>query len=49
MVQKKVRFAIVGVGGLGRSHALGVQNNKDIAELVAICDNNEKVLHERGE
>ena len=49
MVQKKVRFAIVGVGGLGRSHALGVQNNKDIAELVAICDNNEKVLHERGD
>ena len=49
MADKKVRFAIVGVRGLGRSHALGVRNNKDIAELVAFCDNNEEILNKRAD
>ena len=49
MADKKVRFAIVGVGGLGRSHAMGVRNNKDIAELVAFCDNREDVLNQRAD
>ena len=49
MADKKVRFAIVGVGGLGRSHAMGVRNNKDIAELVAFCDINEEILNKRAD
>lgn len=46
---KKVRFAIVGVGGLGKAHALGVKNNSDIAELVALCDIKEDVLNLRAD
>mgnify|MGYP002519647561 CR=1 FL=1 len=38
---EKVRFAVVGVGGLGKSHMIGIGNNSDLAELVAICDNRE--------
>ncbi len=49
MAQKKVRFAVVGVGGLGRAHLIGIRNNSDIAECVAICDINEEFLKTRGE
>ena len=49
MVQKKVRFAVVGVGGLGRAHLEGIKNNSDIAEAVAICDIDEKFLKVRGD
>ena len=49
MANKKVRFAVVGVGGLGRAHMIGVGNNSDIAELVAICDNREEILNIRGD
>lgn len=49
MEQKKVRFAIVGVGGLGQAHAAGIQKNSDIAELVAFCDNNEEILNKRAD
>lgn len=43
MAQKKVRFAVVGVGGLGQSHIRGIHGNSDIAELVCVCDNREDV------
>ena len=46
---EKVRFAVVGVGGLGKSHMIGIGNNADLAELVAICDNREDVLNMRGD
>ena len=36
---KKVRFAVVGVGGLGIGHIKGILNNSDKAELVCVCDN----------
>ena len=49
MADKKVRFAVVGVRGLGRSHIIGVNNNSDLAEVVAICDNNEEFLNKRGD
>ena len=45
----KVKFAVVGVGGLGKSHMTGIRNNSDVAELVAICDNREDVLNQRGD
>jgi len=45
----KVRFAVVGVGELGRYHLRGIGDNSDIAELVAICDNREDILNQRGE
>ena len=48
MSQKKVRFAVVGVQGLGRAHVRGIRDNSDVAELVAICDNNEEILKERA-
>ncbi len=40
---KKVRFAVVGVGGLGAAHIEGIKNNSDIAELVCVCDNVEDI------
>ncbi len=49
MEQKKVKFAVVGVGGLGRAHLEGIEKNADIAECVAICDINEEFLQIRGD
>ncbi len=49
MKQKKVKFAVVGVGGLGRSHMIGIQKNSDIAEIEAICDISEEFLKSRGD
>ncbi len=49
MSQKKVKFAVVGVGGLGRAHMIGIQKNPDIAEIEAICDVNEEFLKSRGD
>jgi len=46
---KKARFAVVGVGGLGNAHIKGILNNKDIAELVYVCDNREEVAKMRSE
>lgn len=37
MAEKKLRFAVVGIGGIGRSHVKGVLDAKE-AELVAMCD-----------
>ena len=48
MAQKKVRFAVVGVRGLGRAHLEAIQKNSDIAEAVAICDIDEEFLNIRG-
>jgi len=42
MAEKKVRFAVVGVGGLGIGHIQGILNNKN-AELVYVCDNVEDI------
>jgi len=49
MAQNKVRFAVVGIGGLGRSHMIGINNNKDVAEIYAVCDNNEEILNRVGD
>lgn len=43
MAQKKIRFAVVGVGGLGKAHIKGIGLNSDIAELACVCDNDEKI------
>ena len=40
---EKVRFAVVGVGGLGKAHIKGIYNNPDVAELACVCDNREEV------
>ena len=40
---EKVRFAVVGVGGLGKAHIKGILNNSEKAELVYICDNDEEI------
>ncbi len=49
MEQKKVRIAVVGVGGLGKAHIEGIYKNPDIAELVAVCDNVESIAKECAE
>lgn len=36
---EKVRFAVVGVNGLGKHHIKGILGNSDIAELACVCDN----------
>ena len=38
MSQKKIRFAVVGVNGLGKAHIKGIELNSDIAELACVCD-----------
>ena len=43
MSEKKVRFAVVGLAGLGRRHINGILDNSDVAELTYLCDNNEEV------
>ena len=40
---EKVKFAVVGVGGLGKAHIKGIYNNSDVAELVCVCDNREEI------
>ena len=40
---EKVRFAVVGVGGLGKGHIKGIKIHSDIAELVCVCDNVEEI------
>ena len=40
---EKVKIAVVGVAGLGKSHIKGVLNNADKAELACICDNDVSV------
>ena len=35
----KVRFAVVGVNGLGKNHINGIIANSDVAELACVCDN----------
>ena len=49
MADKKVRFAVVGVGGLGQGHLLGIVNNSDVAELACVCDNVEEIARKTGE
>lgn len=39
---KKLRFGILGCGGMARQHAIKINENPD-AELVALCDVNEKI------
>ena len=38
----KIRFGILGCGGMARQHAIKINENPDI-ELVAICDVNEQI------
>ena len=42
---EKIKFAVVGVKGIGQHHMRGIIDNVD-SELVALCDNDEKVLNE---
>jgi predicted dehydrogenase len=49
MEQSKVKFAIVGLNNFGRTHAKGIAENKDTAELAAVCDIDEKILEERAD
>jgi len=39
---KKLRFGILGCGGMARHHAIKINENPD-AELVAVCDVNEQI------
>ena len=49
MEQKKVKFAVVGLLGLGKSHIKGIQLNSDIAELACVCDIVPELAKEKGE
>lgn len=37
---QNVRYGIIGIGNMGRSHALSLLNQINGAELAAVCDNN---------
>ena len=49
MSQKKIRFAVVGVNGLGKAHIKGIELNSDIAELACVCDIVPEYAKECGE
>jgi len=42
---KKIKFAVIGINSIGQRHMEGILDNAD-AELVAVCDNDIKVLNE---
>ena len=46
---KKIKFGIIGVGRLGYEHACNLASRIPGAELVAICDGNEKRAKEVAE
>ena len=48
-MEKKVKFALVGMGALAFRHLDGVNKNSDIAEYVSICDVDEAALKRRGD
>lgn len=48
-MEKKVKFALVGMGALAFRHLDGVNRNSDVAEVVCICDVDEAALNKRGE
>jgi len=41
-------MGVIGMGGISQAHISGIQNSED-AELVAICDIDEKVLKTKGD
>lgn len=45
---KKIKIAVIGVGGISHSHIQAYQKNPNV-ELYAFCDINEKVLKAAGE
>ena len=45
---KKIRMGVIGVGGMSRMHIEGIKSSAD-AELIAICDINEKALNEKSD
>lgn len=47
MSERKARFAVVGCGGISSSHFTGIERAEE-AELVAVCDANEKRAEEYG-
>ncbi|MDF2663519.1 MAG: oxidoreductase [Paenibacillus sp.] len=47
MSERKVRFAVVGCGGISFSHFIGIERAEE-AELAAVCDANEKRAEEFG-
>lgn len=49
MAEKKVRFAVVGLIGLGKAHIEGIKKNSDIAELACVCDIIPEAAKEMGE
>ena len=49
MSERKIKFAMVGMGALAFRHLDGVLDNKDVAETVAICDIDEAALKSRGD
>ena len=48
-MEKKVKFALVGMGALAFRHLDGVNKNSDVAEYVSICDVDEAALKRRGD
>jgi len=47
-MSKKLRFAVVGIGGMGKAHIQGIKNN-ELAELAAVCDTNEEFVKQCAE
>jgi UDP-N-acetyl-2-amino-2-deoxyglucuronate dehydrogenase len=45
MSNQKIRFAVIGMGHIGKRHAAMIQGNQE-CELVAVCDINEVVLEQ---
>jgi UDP-N-acetyl-2-amino-2-deoxyglucuronate dehydrogenase len=46
IADRRIRFALVGCGRIGRSHIEAIRHHHEQAELVAVCDNAEQALRQ---
>ena len=44
VIDRKIRFALVGCGRISRNHIAALERHRERAELVAVCDNKPEVL-----
>jgi UDP-N-acetyl-2-amino-2-deoxyglucuronate dehydrogenase len=48
MAKDKIRVGMVGLGGAAYMHEVGYKNSANCAEIVAMCDLNEKIVNKRA-
>ena len=49
ITDRKIKFAILGCGRISQQHIKSIEQHKQNAELVAVCDTDESVLNNAAE